>query len=73
MRALLILFAILALALSTDAFAQRTFPTVESPGGYGGGLMVFGGNQGSGGGPTPCTGQGQLDFNSNCTLIYAGH
>lgn len=54
MRAGLFLAALgLAMAgLSGDALAQRTFPTAETTGGLGQGLMVFGGNVGGGSGPT---------------------
>ena len=60
MRAGLFLAALgLAMAgLSGDALAQRTFPTAETTGGLGQGLMVFGGNVGGGSGPT-----------GNCLLV----
>ena len=49
----LLFVVLLGLVMASGvAFAQRTFPTVETPGGYGRGLMVFSGNISGGSGPT---------------------
>ena len=70
MRAGLFL-AVLGLAmagLSGDALAQRTFPTAETTGGLGQGLMVFGGNVGGGSGPPPTGCTGAVDLSAGCAL-----
>ena len=49
----LLFVVLLGLVMASGvAFAQRTYPTVETTGGYGRGLMVFGGNISGGSGPT---------------------
>ena len=48
----LVAFGLAVMGLSAGALAQRTFPTAETTGGYGQGLMVFGGSISGGSGPT---------------------
>jgi hypothetical protein len=63
----LLFVVLLGLVMASGvAFAQRTYPTVETTGGYGRGLMVFGGNISGGSGPTGCT--GAVDLSAGCAL-----
>ena len=68
----LLFVVLLGLVMASGvAFAQRTYPTVETTGGYGRGLMVFGGNISGGSGP-PVPGDLLLEDGSSFLLLEDG-